>query len=90
MSRPTETVLYLDSSTPAFADGVRHGSTRRVDHGHEADEAQVLSGEVHLISVESKAFWELVIGQVEMAETWMGRKTMKQIRMRKQPNEELF
>uniref|UniRef100_A0A671YXN5 Uncharacterized protein n=1 Tax=Sparus aurata TaxID=8175 RepID=A0A671YXN5_SPAAU len=60
---------YLDSGAPAFADSVGHGSTRRVDHGHEADEAQVLSGEVHLLSVESKAFWELVIGQVEMAET---------------------
>uniref|UniRef100_A0A3Q3FI39 Uncharacterized protein n=1 Tax=Labrus bergylta TaxID=56723 RepID=A0A3Q3FI39_9LABR len=45
------------------------GGTRRVNHGHEADEAEVLRGEVHLISVESKALWELVIRQVEMAET---------------------
>uniref|UniRef100_A0A3Q3QRJ4 Uncharacterized protein n=1 Tax=Monopterus albus TaxID=43700 RepID=A0A3Q3QRJ4_MONAL len=45
---------------------IRHSSTRRVDHGHEANEAKFLSGEVHLISVKSKAFWELVIRQVEM------------------------
>uniref|UniRef100_A0A8D0DFC7 Uncharacterized protein n=1 Tax=Sander lucioperca TaxID=283035 RepID=A0A8D0DFC7_SANLU len=63
------TVTYLDSSAPAFADSIRHSSTRRVDHGHEADEAQVFSGEVHLISVKLKALWELVIRQVEMAET---------------------
>ena len=84
MSRSTEIALcrlYLDSSAPAFADSVGHGSTRRVDHGHEANEAQVLGGEVHLFSVESKAFWELVIGEAEMAETWMGHETMKQFRM---------
>lgn len=63
------TVTYLDSSTPAFADSIGHSSTRRVDHGHEANEAQFLSGEVHLLSVKSKALWELVIRQVEMAET---------------------
>ena len=61
--------VYLDSSAPTFADSIGHSSTRRVDHGHEANEAQVLSGEVHLVSVKSKALWELVVGQVEMAET---------------------
>uniref|UniRef100_A0A3Q0QVL0 Uncharacterized protein n=1 Tax=Amphilophus citrinellus TaxID=61819 RepID=A0A3Q0QVL0_AMPCI len=60
---------YLDSCTPAFTHSIGHSSTRRVDHSHEADEAQVLSGEVHLISVKSKALWELVIRQVELAET---------------------
>uniref|UniRef100_A0A3B4VNP8 Uncharacterized protein n=1 Tax=Seriola dumerili TaxID=41447 RepID=A0A3B4VNP8_SERDU len=62
---------HLDSSAPAFADSIGHGGTRGVNHGHEANEAQVLSGEVHLVSVKSKALWELVIGQVEMTETWM-------------------
>lgn len=74
--KPEKTaVTYFDSSAPAFAHSVGHGSTRRVDHGHEANEAQVLSGEVHLLGVKSKAFWELVVRQVEMAETWMGHKT---------------
>uniref|UniRef100_A0A3Q1F1E5 Uncharacterized protein n=1 Tax=Acanthochromis polyacanthus TaxID=80966 RepID=A0A3Q1F1E5_9TELE len=65
------TVTNLDSSTPAFAHSIGHGSTRRVNHGHEADEAKVLSGEVHLICVESKALWELIIRQAEVAETWI-------------------
>uniref|UniRef100_A0A3Q2W2V6 Uncharacterized protein n=1 Tax=Haplochromis burtoni TaxID=8153 RepID=A0A3Q2W2V6_HAPBU len=55
---------YLDSSTPAFTNSIRHSSTRRVNHGHESDEAQVLSGEVHFISIKSKSLWELVIRQV--------------------------
>uniref|UniRef100_A0A3P8UGS4 Uncharacterized protein n=1 Tax=Cynoglossus semilaevis TaxID=244447 RepID=A0A3P8UGS4_CYNSE len=61
---------YLDSSAPAFSDSIRHSSTRRVNHGYEADETQVVGGEVHFISVKGKAFWELVIRQTEMAETW--------------------
>uniref|UniRef100_A0A3Q0QYF4 Uncharacterized protein n=1 Tax=Amphilophus citrinellus TaxID=61819 RepID=A0A3Q0QYF4_AMPCI len=62
-------VPYLDSCTPAFTNSVGHSCTRRVDHSHEADEAQVLSGEVHIVSVKSKALWELVIRQVELTET---------------------
>uniref|UniRef100_A0A4W6F2K3 Uncharacterized protein n=1 Tax=Lates calcarifer TaxID=8187 RepID=A0A4W6F2K3_LATCA len=54
-------VSHLDSSAPAFADSIGHSSTRRVNHGHEANEAQLLSGEVHLLSVKSKALWELVV-----------------------------
>lgn len=65
----TSLEAYLDSSASAFTDGVGYGGTRRVDHGHEADEAQVLSGEVHLVCVESKVFWELVVRHVEVAET---------------------
>uniref|UniRef100_A0A3Q3CCG9 Uncharacterized protein n=1 Tax=Haplochromis burtoni TaxID=8153 RepID=A0A3Q3CCG9_HAPBU len=61
---------YLDSSTPAFTNSIGHSSTRRVNHGHEASKAQVLSGEVHIISVKSKAFFELVIRQVIVAETY--------------------
>uniref|UniRef100_A0A8C6KIL8 Uncharacterized protein n=1 Tax=Nothobranchius furzeri TaxID=105023 RepID=A0A8C6KIL8_NOTFU len=70
MWRETE----LNESTPAFAHSVGHGGTRRVDHGHKADEAQVRNGEVHLICVELKPIWELVVRQVEMAETWTGTK----------------
>uniref|UniRef100_A0A8C4EKQ7 Uncharacterized protein n=1 Tax=Dicentrarchus labrax TaxID=13489 RepID=A0A8C4EKQ7_DICLA len=65
--------------TPAFAHSIGHSSTRRVNHGHEANEAKVLSGEVHLLSVKSKALWELVIRQVKMAETWMGRKKISSL-----------
>uniref|UniRef100_A0A3Q1K2S6 Uncharacterized protein n=1 Tax=Anabas testudineus TaxID=64144 RepID=A0A3Q1K2S6_ANATE len=55
--------------TSAFADSIRHSSTRRVDHGHETNEAKVLCGEVHFFSIKSKALWELVIRQAEMAKT---------------------
>uniref|UniRef100_A0A3B5QW80 Uncharacterized protein n=1 Tax=Xiphophorus maculatus TaxID=8083 RepID=A0A3B5QW80_XIPMA len=64
-----ENLKHLDSCTPAFAHSVRHRGTWWVNHGHEADEAQVLSREVHFISVKSKAIWELVVGQMEVAET---------------------
>ncbi len=42
------TMTYLDSSTPTFAHSIWYSGTRRIDHGHKANEAQVLSGEVHL------------------------------------------
>merc|ERR1739838_1269099 len=57
----------LDSSTPAFAHGVGHGGAGRINHRHEADEAQVLSGEVDVISVKLKAIGKLVVREVEMA-----------------------
>uniref|UniRef100_A0A3Q3MV04 Uncharacterized protein n=1 Tax=Mastacembelus armatus TaxID=205130 RepID=A0A3Q3MV04_9TELE len=59
------TVSYLDSSTPAFSNSIRHSSTRRV-----------LSGEVHLVSIKSKALWELVIRQAKMAKTCIRGKKM--------------
>lgn len=59
----------LDSGAPALADCIRHGSTRRVNHGHETDKAELLGGEVHLFCIKGKALWELVVGQVEVAET---------------------
>uniref|UniRef100_A0A3Q1IZL6 Uncharacterized protein n=1 Tax=Anabas testudineus TaxID=64144 RepID=A0A3Q1IZL6_ANATE len=62
-------VAHLNSSTPAFADSIRHSGTRRVDHGHETNKAKVLSGEVHVISIKIITLWELVIRQVEMAKT---------------------
>uniref|UniRef100_A0A665X3U4 Uncharacterized protein n=1 Tax=Echeneis naucrates TaxID=173247 RepID=A0A665X3U4_ECHNA len=60
------TESHLDSGAPAFTNSIGHSSTRGVNHGHKANEAQLLGGEVHLIGVESKAHWELVIRQVEM------------------------
>ena len=36
----------FDSSTAAFADGVRDSGSRRVNHGHQADKAEILEGEV--------------------------------------------
>uniref|UniRef100_A0A3B3Z4C2 Uncharacterized protein n=1 Tax=Poecilia mexicana TaxID=48701 RepID=A0A3B3Z4C2_9TELE len=64
-----ENLKHLDSCTPAFAHSVWHSGTWWVDHGHEADEAQVLSREVHFISIKSKSIWELVVRQMEVAET---------------------
>ncbi|KAL7845920.1 hypothetical protein AOLI_G00241120 [Acnodon oligacanthus] len=61
--------LYLDSSTPALAHCIRYGSTRRVNHCHESNKAQVLSGKVQLFSIKCKALWELVIREAKMAET---------------------
>uniref|UniRef100_A0A4W4F2Y6 Uncharacterized protein n=1 Tax=Electrophorus electricus TaxID=8005 RepID=A0A4W4F2Y6_ELEEL len=59
----------LDSSTPALSNGIWHSCPRRINHRHEANKAQVLSGKVHLLNIKSKALWELVIREVEMAET---------------------
>ena len=42
----------------------------RVNHGYEANEAQILSGEVHLITVKVKTLRELLIRQIEMAEAY--------------------
>uniref|UniRef100_A0A8C5HC14 Uncharacterized protein n=1 Tax=Gouania willdenowi TaxID=441366 RepID=A0A8C5HC14_GOUWI len=53
----------LDSCTPTFPHSIRHSSTRRVNHGHETDKAKLLSGEVHLISIERKALRELIVSQ---------------------------
>lgn len=60
---------HLDAGGAALAHGVGHGGARRVDHGHEADETQLLRGEVHLLRVEGEALGELVVGQVVVAET---------------------
>jgi len=60
----------LDSSTSAFAHGVGHRRTGRVDHGHEADEAQVIRGEVHLLHVKREVLHKLLVREAVMAETW--------------------
>lgn len=44
--------LYLDTSRAAFTHSVWHCSTRWINHGDEAKEAELLSGKVHIITVE--------------------------------------
>merc|ERR1719323_2675823 len=53
----------LDSSRPALGHGVRHSSPGRIDHGHQADEAEAVEGEVLLVRVEGVADGVLVGGQ---------------------------
>ena len=66
----TESLVYLDAGAPAFADGVGDSGPGGVNHGHEAHEAQLLRGEVHLLCVEAEAIGELVVGEIVMAEAW--------------------
>ena len=58
----------LDTGRAALGYGVGHGRTRRVDHRHEADEAQALGREVRVVAVELEAYGELVGRQHEVAE----------------------
>ena len=59
----------LDASGAALGHGVRHGSTGRVDHGHEAHETQALQREVDLVTVEGVVTRVLVARQRVVAET---------------------
>uniref|UniRef100_A0A8C9REH8 Uncharacterized protein n=1 Tax=Scleropages formosus TaxID=113540 RepID=A0A8C9REH8_SCLFO len=65
----THQCTHLDSSTPALGNSVRHCSTGRVNHGHEANKAQVLSGEVYIIKIKTESLRKLVIREEIMAET---------------------
>ena len=55
---------HLDACTAALAHRVGDSRSGRVDHGHEAHEAEVVGGEVHVVTVEGKALGELLLGQV--------------------------
>ena len=59
----------LDSGATTLAHRIRHRGTGRVNHGHEADEAQSGDGEVGAFSVKLIARWVLLDGQVVVTET---------------------
>ena len=50
----------LDPGTPALADRVRDGWSRRIDHRHEPDEAESVQGKVFRLGVEWKPVWVIV------------------------------
>ena len=43
---------HLDAGRAALGHGVRHGRSRRVDHGDESDEPQSFQRKIHLVRVE--------------------------------------
>uniref|UniRef100_A0A670ZYB8 Uncharacterized protein n=1 Tax=Pseudonaja textilis TaxID=8673 RepID=A0A670ZYB8_PSETE len=66
--------LYLDASTSAFAHGIGHSSTGRVNHGHESHKAEVVGGKVDIVAVKGEPFGILLFRQVIVAETWKEKK----------------
>ena len=59
----------LDTGGPALGHGVRDGGAGRVNHRHEADEAQALQGEVDLVAVEGVVARVLVAREGVVTET---------------------
>lgn len=59
---------YLDTSRAAFTHCVRHSGTRRINHGDETQEAELLGGKVHVVAVEGETSGELGWRQIQVAE----------------------
>lgn len=64
---------YLDASRAAFTHSIRHSGTRRINHGDEAQKAELLGGEVRVIAVELKSSRKLRGREIQVAESWKGR-----------------
>lgn len=58
----------LDAGAPALGDRVRHGSSGRINHGHEAHELKSVQREVGVVAVEFETNGEFVSGQSHVAE----------------------
>lgn len=64
---------YLDASRAAFTHCVRHSGTRRINHGDEAQEAELLGGEVRVVAVEGESSRELRCRHIQVAEACKSR-----------------
>jgi hypothetical protein len=60
---------YLNPSTSAFAHSIRNSSPGRVNHGDEANKAEIIHREIHFIGVKLEPFRKLFIRQIKVAET---------------------
>uniref|UniRef100_A0A8V1A9Z1 Uncharacterized protein n=1 Tax=Gallus gallus TaxID=9031 RepID=A0A8V1A9Z1_CHICK len=67
---------YLNPSTPAFANSIRHSSTRRVNHRHQSYKAEFFYRKVYFVCVKLEAFRELVIRQSQVTESCNTSKPM--------------
>lgn len=70
---------YLDTSRTAFTHCIWHCSTRWIDHGDEAKEAELLRGEVHVIAVEGVSSRKLRRRERGVAEACRRRRLSERI-----------